>query len=139
VLGQRTDQIAGRLESCARGADALVIQGGINDIARGRPVADAAHDLRLMVDEGKRLGLRVALVDVLPWNNGYPEADRSIRMLNARIARIARRERVPVLPFHDTLEDPRKPGRMRARLTADGDHPTVQGYRLLGERAFRLP
>ena len=27
---------------------------------------------------------------------------------------------------------------MRARLTADGDHPSIEGYRLLGERAFRL-
>jgi hypothetical protein len=23
--------------------------------------------------------------------------------------------------------------------TAEGDHPSVEGYRLLGERAFRLP
>jgi lysophospholipase L1-like esterase len=46
---------------------------------------------------------------------------------------------VPVLPFHDTLEDPQRPGRMRAELTADGDHPSVAGYRLLGERAFSLP
>ena len=34
VFGERTDQIATRLEECAAGADRLVVQGGINDIAQ---------------------------------------------------------------------------------------------------------
>lgn len=33
VFGERTDQIAARLDRCARGGDVLVVQGGINDIA----------------------------------------------------------------------------------------------------------
>jgi hypothetical protein len=28
---------------------------------------------------------------------------------------------------------------MRDEWTDDGDHPSVAGHRLLGERAFRLP
>jgi lysophospholipase L1-like esterase len=40
---------------------------------------------------------------------------------------------VPLLPFHDTLEDPERPGRMREEWTSDGDHPSVDGYRVLGE------
>ncbi len=40
-----------------------------------------------------------------------------------------------MLPFHDTLEDPAVPGRMRPELTAHGDHPSIAGYRLLGETA----
>jgi lysophospholipase L1-like esterase len=139
VFGQRTDEIALRLAACARGADVLVVQGGINDIAQGVPVATAARNLDRMVRSGKAFGLRVALADVLPWNNGYPGADPAIRGLNGLIHGIARREGVRLLPFHDTLEDPKRPGRMPERLTADGDHPSVEGYRLLGERAFRLP
>ena len=46
---------------------------------------------------------------------------------------------MPVLPFHDTLEDPTRPGTMKAAWTYEGDHPSVAGYRLLGERAFALP
>ena len=42
VFGERTDEIAARLEECARGARTLIVQGGINDIVQGRPVADAA-------------------------------------------------------------------------------------------------
>ena len=41
VFGERTDEIALRLGECADGADALIVQGGINDIAQGRPVAEA--------------------------------------------------------------------------------------------------
>ena len=139
VYGQRADEIAHRLDACAKGADVLVVQGGINDIAQGVPVATAARNLEAMVRRGKALGLKVALVDVLPWNNGYPGADPAIRRLNRLIHALARREGVSLLPFHDTLEDPQRPGRMPERLTADGDHPSVEGYRLLGERAFHLP
>jgi lysophospholipase L1-like esterase len=139
IYGQRTDEISARLEACAEGADALVVQGGINNIAQGRPVAEAAEHLRAMVQRGKALGLRVALVDVLPWNNGWPDAEPEIRRLDELIAKIAREEDVPLLPFHATLEDPDRPGRMREEWTADGDHPSVAGYRRLGELAFRLP
>jgi len=139
VFGERTDEIALRLDGCAEGADALIVQGGINDIAQGRPVAEAAEDLRAMVQSGLDMGLPVALVDVLPWTNGHPAADEPIEQLNRLIERIGAEEGIPVLPFHDTLEDPAEPGVMRADLTIDGDHPSVDGYRLLGEQAFELP
>ena len=127
-----------RLEESVGGADVLVVQGGINDIAQGCSV-EAAANLRAMVRRGKELGLAVALADVLPWNNGWPDAEPKIRSLNALIREIADRESVPVLPFHDTLEDAEHPGRMREEWTCDGDHPSVEGYRRLGELAFRLP
>jgi lysophospholipase L1-like esterase len=138
IYGQRTDEIMARLDDCARGADMLLVQGGINDIAQGRSVDAAAQHLRTMVRRGKELELRVAIIDVLPWNNGWPEAEPKIRRLNALIAELARDESVPLLPFHDTLEDPDRPGRMRAEWTSDGDHPSVEGYRKLGEVVARV-
>jgi lysophospholipase L1-like esterase len=137
VYGERTDQIRARLDDCARGADVLVVQGGINDVAQGRTVDEAAADLRAMVRRGKQLGLRVVLADVLPWNNGWPDTEPQIRELNALIGEIGRDEEVPLLPFYDTLEDRERPGRMKDEWThADGDHPSVAGYRRLGELAF---
>jgi lysophospholipase L1-like esterase len=133
VYGERAEEIERRLERCADGAGALVVQGGINDVAQGRPVEDAAAALRRMVRRGLSLGLSVALADVLPWNNGWPAAEPAIRRLNGLVLAIGREEAVPVLPFHDTLEDPERPGRMREEWTDDGDHPSVEGYRLLGE------
>ena len=139
IYGERTDEIALRLETCASGADVLIVQGGINDIAQGRSVEVAAHQLRTMIRRGKELGLRVAVANVLPWNNGYPGAEEPIRRLNRLVEELADAEGVAVLPFHDTLDDPDHPGRMREEWTADGDHPSVEGYRRLGELAFRLP
>ena len=132
VFGERTDEIARRLDSCTRGARELIVQGGINDVVQRRPVEDAAGDLRSMVRRGRKRGLRVMLADVLPWNNGDRRAARDIVRLNRLIARIARDERVPLLRFNAALADPRDPGRMRADLTSDGDHPSVAGYRRLG-------
>ena len=139
VYGERTDEIAARLDECARGARVLIVQGGINDIAQDRPVESAAANLRRMVERGKQLGLRISITELLPWNNDYPQADPTIRRLNELIHEIARDEHVPVLPFYETLADPEHPGRMREEWTSDGDHPSVEGYRLLGERAFKLP
>lgn len=139
IYGQRTDEIMLRLESCAEGSDVLVVQGGINDIAQGRSVEVAAANLRRMVRRGKELGHEVLLADVLPWNNGWPDAESHIRRLNELIREVADAEGVTLLPFHDTLEDPDRPGRMREEWTSDGDHPSVEGYRRLGELAFRLP
>jgi lysophospholipase L1-like esterase len=136
--GERTDEIMVRLAECAHNADVLVVQGGINDIAQGRPVEPAADNLRAMVRQGKELGKVVLLADVLPWNNGWPDSEPKIRHLNELVRLVGSEEGVPVLPFHDTLEDPDRPGRMRAEWTSDGSHPSVDGYRRLGELAFRL-
>jgi lysophospholipase L1-like esterase len=139
VFGERTDEILRRLQGCTEGATGVVIQGGINDIAQGFPVDAAAENLRGMVQAAKEMNLAVAIADVLPWNNGYPQADPRIRELNRLIAEIGGSEDVPVLPFHDTLEDPAAPGRMKPEWTSDGDHPSVEGYRRLGEIAFQPP
>ncbi len=59
--------------------------------------------------------------------------------------RLARRARgasvvvvhVPILNFHRAREDPRAPGRMRADLTLEGDHPSVIGFQALAELVAR--
>lgn len=134
---ERTDQIRARLDEAAAGADALVIQGGINDIVQQRATADTLADILEMALEAKRRGIRVAVADVLPWNNGYPEHHPAIQALNKGIAAIAADQSIAVLPFYGTLEDPDRPGRMRPDWTADGNHPTVEGHRQLAD-AFPL-
>ena len=139
VYGERTDQISARLDAVVRGADVLIVQGGINDVVQGRSVEEAARDLAGMVERGRRLGLAVALADVLPWNNGDARAAGDIDRLNVLVHDLAERLGVPLLHFHGTLVDPERPHRMRDGLSDDGDHPSVEGHRLLGELAFRLP
>jgi lysophospholipase L1-like esterase len=138
VGGERTDQIRARLETAVAGADVIVVQGGINDVVQGRAIELAADDLAAMVRRAKELAEIVLLPNVLPWNNGWPDAEPKIRELNGLIDALAAEEDVPLLPFHDTLEDPDAPGRMKAEWTPDGNHPSVEGHRRLGELAFRL-
>ena len=139
VGGERTDEIRARLESAVSGADVIVVQGGINDVVQGRSIELAAQDLQAMVRRAKELAEVVLLPNVLPWNNGWPGAEPKIRALNDLIARLAEAEDVSLLPFYETLEDPDRPGRMKAEWTPDGNHPSVEGHRRLGELAFRLP
>ena len=139
VYGERADEIAARLDDAVVGAEVLIVQGGINDIVQNTLVEDALRNLVGMVERGRRLGLAVALVDVLPWNNGDGRAANDIDRLNVLIAEAADSLGVVLLPFNATLADPDRPQRIRDVLTDDGDHPSVEGHRMLGQRAFRLP
>ena len=127
VYGKRTDEIAAWLDDAAAGAEVLVVQGGINDIAQGRPVADAAANLRAMIDRGLELGLRVAVANVLPWNNALagsrgadPRVERAHRRHgSAGAVRSTRRSRIPTGQAGCA-----RTGRSRAiirRSTATGD------------------
>jgi lysophospholipase L1-like esterase len=138
VYGERTDQIARRLDLVLGGADVLVVQGGINDVVQRRPVEDAARNIEAMLERGRAAGLALAVTDVLPWNRGDERAAADIQRLNALLSKLAASTGATFLPFHDTLADPADPTRMRDGLTDDGDHPSVEGHRLLGEQAFRL-
>jgi lysophospholipase L1-like esterase len=124
VYGERTDQIAKRFDAAVDGAHVLVVQGGINDVVQGRAVEDAAHDLDAMCERGRALGLRVLVADVLPWNNGDARAAADIVRLNELIHLLDAEQ----LAFNATLG----PERMRDEWTDDGDHPSVEGHRLLG-------
>jgi lysophospholipase L1-like esterase len=123
--GRRTDEIARFLDDVLDGADLLVVQGGINDIAQRRSIDDAARNLVAIVERGRDAGLPVAVADVLPWPAGDNRAAREIARLNDSIHAIPG---VTLLPFHDTLATV-------DGWSDDGDHPSVDGHRLLGERA----
>jgi lysophospholipase L1-like esterase len=139
VYGERTDEISRRLDLVLPDADVLVVQGGINDVVQRRPIEQAAENLAAMLDRGRAAGLTLAVADVLPWNNGDGRSAATIESLNTLILQLAESAGATLLPFHDTLADPSDPRRMTAELTDDGDHPSIEGHRLLGERAFRIP
>ena len=123
--GRRTDEIARFLDDVLDGADLLVVQGGINDVAQRRPVEAAGRNLAAIVGKGRSLGLGVALADVLPWPAGDERAAREIERLNELIHAIAD---ATLLPFHDSLA-------AVEGWSDDGDHPSIEAHRLLGECA----
>lgn len=126
VYGKRTDEIAAFLDDVLDDAEVLVVQGGINDVAQRRDLALAAGNLAEMVERGRAHGVPVALADVLPWPGGDERAARDIVQLNERLHAIGG---VIRLPFHDTLAS------VDWKWSDDGDHPSVEGHRLLGEAA----
>jgi hypothetical protein len=127
AYGKRTDEIAAFVDDVVTGAEVLVVQGGINDIAQPRPVEDAVRNLVAMVERGQSLGLTVALADVLPWPNGDDRAAHDIARLNELVHAV---DGVIPIPFHDTLAP-------LEGWSDDGDHPSVEGHRLLGEAVAR--
>lgn len=129
VYGKRTDEIGAFVDDVVDGAGVLVVQGGINDIAQGRPVDGAARNLADIVERGRSLGLPVVLADVLPWPRGDERAARDIVRLNEMIDEI---RGVTRFRFHDTL------ARLDVQWSDDGSHPSVDGHRLLGDEAARV-
>src|SRR5215470_13860920 len=81
VYGERTDQIARRLDLVLADADVLVVQGGINDVVQRRPLDESARDIETMLARGRDAGVALAVADVLPWDNGDDHAAATIRRL----------------------------------------------------------
>ena len=108
IWGERTDEIAARFDEAVAGADVLIVQGGINDIAQGRPIEDAARDLAALVERGLALGLPVAVCDVLPWNNGWP--GKEARDPRAERAHPRLRRAAPAVPRHARGSGPARGG-----------------------------
>jgi lysophospholipase L1-like esterase len=143
VPGERTDEIALRLDGCARGADVMLIQGGTNDLLQAykgelphnpiEQVGVAAENLRAMVGSARRAGVRrVLLADVLPIEKTTRAQAAKVRRLNRAIRAIGRDRKVRIVRFFGTLSDHGNPGRFAAGLNADKVHPSVTGYRELG-------
>jgi lysophospholipase L1-like esterase len=155
VGGNTTGQMRRRFDRCVKGAQALLVQGGGNDISKSyfragfpyrtdykarlprqldRGLAQAGRNIEWMVRRGKKLGLKVMIAEVIPFSlPGGLSIGRAARRLNRIIHRIGKRNDVEVLPFYETLEDPGKPGFPDPELTEDFVHPSVEGHRRLGE------
>lgn len=136
VNRERTDQIAQRLEAALDGAQAIVLQGGINDIVQKRALDLVVEDIDGMIRKARERVPEVFYANVLPWNNGDGDAAERILQLNARVAELGVVHAVTVLDFYAALESPEEPGRMAGDWTVEGNHPSVEGHRRLGELAW---
>ena len=138
VNTQETSEIAERLDDAVEGADALVIQGGVNDLVHGKSADRALENLDSMVLRGQALDLRVAIAELIP-NDNFDEILPGIAEINRWLQANASKRGVPLLRFHAALDDPDRPGRIRPGCTDDGNHPNVDGHRRVGELGFHLP
>ena len=137
VPGDRTDEIAARLDACLTDADVAVLQGGVNDLSQGRPPAFAARNIRAMVRRVRARGVSLLVTNLLPVNRRRDILVPKVARLNGLIRELARAEDAALIDFFGLLEDPAGSDRMPAPLTADGLHPSVEGYRRLGRAVAR--
>jgi lysophospholipase L1-like esterase len=128
VNAQETSEVAERLEDAVEGADALVIQGGVNDLVHGKSGSHALENLDSMVLRAQTLHLRVGIAELIP-NDNFDEILPGIAQMNRGLRAIASDRGVPLLRFHAALDDPDRPGRIRPCCTDDGNHPNVDGHR----------
>ena len=152
VPGERTDEIAPRLDGCARRADVLLIQGGTNDLLQAYKGELPAQPDRA---GGRRRRQPSRHGRAAPAGRGSagccsPTCCRSrrrrraqaakVRRLNRAIRAIGRQKNVEIVPFFATLSAHGNPGRFAAGANADKVHPSVTGYRMLGRVLLkRLP
>ncbi|WP_269715476.1 SGNH/GDSL hydrolase family protein [Caulobacter sp. NIBR2454] len=130
------------------GVKYAVILEGVNDLGtltRDAPATPEQHDAlvrrmigayRQMVERGRARGLKMIGATILPYGaspyyhpDARNEADRQA---------VNRWIRTPgnfdaVIDFDAIMRDPARPERLRADLDNDGLHPSLAGYRFMGD------
>ncbi|HOD32744.1 MAG TPA: arylesterase [Holophaga sp.] len=129
VSGDTTAGALRRLDRIfRRKVDVLFVCLGANDGLRGLPPETSEGNLRAIVARGKREGAQVVVAGMrLPENYGPDYRAR----FEAMYARIARQERVPLLPF--LLEDVALHPELNQN---DGIHPNAEGTRRVAGRVW---
>lgn len=131
ISGDTTKDGLNRLdEVLAQHAQVVVVEFGGNDGLRGLSVAQAEHNLDIMVGRIKATGARVAIAGItLPPQYG----GEYIRSFNAMFPAVASKYHVPLLPF--VLQDVYGvPG----DIQDDGVHATAQGNRQVAVNVEKL-
>ena len=76
VFGERTTRSRAACSPARRAPDVSSSRAGQRHRAGPAGRRGGGRNLRAMVDRGKSLGLRVEVAELIPWNNGYPDASR---------------------------------------------------------------
>lgn len=116
--------------------EAVVINGGINDIAENNYAYDEMRTLgniRAMAEIAEANGIKVILASVLPADrfSWRPEAvgiQDKVVSLNRLLKALADKKGYPYVDYYSGMVDP-ETGGMKAGYSDDGVHPTDSGYR----------
>jgi lysophospholipase L1-like esterase len=132
VVGQGTSSILNDLRTrvLGHGYDEVIVEGGLNDLGHHSAVDYIIGNLRTIVQEAKRAGLKVVLVTITPYRSGQP----TISQINQVIVRDGRGWGADVVvdittPLSDMV------GGLKSSLVGDdmGLHPNHAGQELIGQ------
>lgn len=144
ISGQTTPQMLVRFRQDVVniGAETVVILAGTNDIAgnTGYASLDMIMDnIKSMCEIAKSNGIKVVLCSVLPayrysWNREV-EPNRLIPQLNFMIKEYAGKMGIEYIDFFSAMADntPGNENGLPSRLSKDGVHPNLEGYRIMEE------
>jgi len=133
VNGQRSDEILSRFERdvVAEKPSVVIVLAGVNDIYQGHAANAVERNLESMYVLAEGNGIVPLAATVLPYNTARARERASIREVNAWIETASR---APGRLFCDTnlaVRDKEAPDFLAS--SRDGLHPTVDGYRMMGE------
>ena len=142
ISGQTTYQFLVRFYSdvVSLKPEAVVINGGINDIAENNYEYDETrtfNNLKAMAEIADANGIKVILTSVLPsdrfgWRPLKTEIAPKVMSLNKRIKALAKEKGYAYVDYFSAMEDSTTHG-MKDEYTNDGVHPTDNGYRKMEE------
>jgi lysophospholipase L1-like esterase len=132
VDGERSDQILARFERDVVHAapGAVVIIAGVNDVYQGRPASDVIANLTRMYQRAKEAGITVVAGTILPYDTATAAQNAAMHAINDWI-RAGVDANVLVADTRAAVAAPDDPDRLAA--SPDGLHPSVEGYRRMGE------
>lgn len=114
----------------------VVILAGINDIAGNTGIMtleETFGNIVSMAQLAKASNIKVVISSVLPaydfpWRPGMQPAEKVIK-LNAMLKEYATKNNIVYLDYFNAMKDGRNG--LPARLSRDGVHPTLEGYKIM--------
>lgn len=144
ISGDTSDKLLERFEKNVLNIEPsnIVLLIGTNDFAYGMSIDDTVRNIDAilgMIAE-KCSDANVILQAVYPINDKIRKqgkrTNKGILQLNKRIEQLADKYKVTYVDFTDVLSD--EDGRLKAKYTYDGLHPTVFGFETVAERIIPL-
>ena len=136
IIGQTTQQMLLRFRQDVIDLHPAVVHilAGTNDLLQlggAVTVQDMAGDIRSMAELAAANHIAVVLATVPPWGGtvGSPPQRAALRAFNAWLRSYARQQKLPLADYFAVLVD--RSGSFTPALTADGVHPSKQGYALM--------
>lgn len=140
ISGQTTYQFLVRFYSDVVNLqpEAVVINGGINDIAENNYEYDETrtfNNIKAMAEIADANGIKVILTSVLPsdrfgWRPLKTEIAPKVMSLNNRIKALAKEKGYTYVDYFSQMENGTTHG-MKPEYSNDGVHPTDAGYRVM--------
>jgi lysophospholipase L1-like esterase len=148
ISGQITGQMLGRMKADVIDLHpaAVVILGGVNDLAREIPLTAIEDNYVLLADLAAASRIKVVLASVLPVSDFHKDVDPSyerttarplvfIKALNDWLASFCAQRGYTFLNYAPALADSQ--GLLGEDLSDDGLHPNSKGYRLMAPLALQ--